>query len=107
MPRIHLPVFTERSAISSKTGSGASVMSAGVLGERPAGESGPAVDHHAAAAADSGAADEVEGERRVEPLADLVEREEKCHSGRFLELEGLGVRHAGRVARIMAQHVET
>ena len=29
MPRIHLPVFTDRSAISSNAGSGASVMSAG------------------------------------------------------------------------------
>ncbi len=29
MPRIHVPVFTERSAISSKTGSGASRISAG------------------------------------------------------------------------------
>ncbi len=57
---------TDRSPISSKNGSGASVISAAeVLGQRAARERRPAVDHHRAAAADAGAADEVELQRRV------------------------------------------
>jgi hypothetical protein len=80
MPRIHLPVSTDRSPISSKNGSGASVISAptflvSVRQARPG-----AVDHHAAAAADAGAADEVELQRRVELLADLVQRDEERHA---------------------------
>ena len=74
MPRIHLPVSTERSPISSNTGSGASVNSAPrfLVSVRQA-SAGPAVDHHRAAAADAGAADEVELQRRVLLLADLAQ----------------------------------
>ena len=93
--RIHLPVFTDRSAISSNTGSGASVISAprslvSVRQARP----GPAVDHHRAAAADARAADEVELQRRILLLADLVQRDEQRHAIGFLELVRLHARHA-------------
>ena len=77
-----------------------------VLRQRAAGEVRPAVDDHAAAAADAGAADEVERERRVELLADLVERDEQRHARRFLELEHVDVRHARRVLRVVPQDVE-
>src|SRR4029450_12535310 len=103
MWRIHLPVLTERSPISSNTGSGASVVSGGscvvrgrqggpgrpliiipqrarvprgaVRGGGGAGEPCPAVDHHPAAAADAGPADKVELQRRVLLLAGLVGRD--------------------------------
>ena len=107
MPRIHLPVLTDRSPISSKTGSGASVISAPrfLVSVRQA-SVGPAVDHHRAAAADAGAADEVELQRRVLLLADLVQRDEQRHAVGFLELVGLHVRHAAGLLRVVAQHAD-
>jgi hypothetical protein len=59
--RIHLPVFTDRSPISSKNGSGASENSASrfFVSVRQA-SARLAVDQHRAGAADAGAADEVE-----------------------------------------------
>src|SRR5262245_39576783 len=50
-----------------------------VLGQRPAGEGRTAVDDHAAAAADAGAADEVELERRLLLFTNLVERDKQRH----------------------------
>jgi hypothetical protein len=74
MPRIHLPVFTDRSPISSKRGAGERDVGADVARQRAAGERRAAVDHHRAASADARAAHEVELQRRIEPLADLGQR---------------------------------
>jgi hypothetical protein len=51
-----------------------------VFGEGAAGQPRAAVDEHPAAAADAGAADEVELQRGVEVLADLVEGDEEGHA---------------------------
>jgi hypothetical protein len=107
MPRIHLPVFTDRSPMSSKNGSGASVDSVPrfFVSVRQA-SAGLAVDDHRATAADAGAADEVELQRRVLLLADLAERDEQRHAVGFLELVALPVRHAAGLLRVVAQHVQ-
>ena len=77
-----------------------------VLGEGSTGKVGATVDHHPAAAADARAADKVELQRRVELLPDLVQRDEERHALRLLELEGLHVRHAGRVGRVVAHDAQ-
>src|ERR1700682_2644646 len=51
-------------------------LRAEILGERTAGETRPAIDQHAAAAADARATDKIKCERRIELLADLVQCDE-------------------------------
>ncbi len=77
-----------------------------VLGERAAGERRPSVDHHRAAAADAGAADEVELQRRVLLLADLVQRDEQRHPVGFLEVVGLHARRPRGFLRVVAQRAD-
>ena len=77
-----------------------------VLGERAAGKRRPAVDHHPAAAANAGAAHEVELQAGIEALADLVQRHEERHAVRLLDLVGLHVRHVAWRLRVVAQHVQ-
>src|SRR4030095_716883 len=76
------------------------------LGEGTAREAGSAVDHHPAAAADPGPAHEVELQRRVVPLADLVEGDEQRHAVRLFELVGLHAGAAAGLLRVVAQDVE-
>ena len=78
-------------------------VGADVPRQGPASESGPAVDHHRAAAADAGAADEVELQRRIELLANLLQRDEERHAFRLLELVRLKVRHARRIGRTRSE----
>ncbi len=81
-------------------------LGADVARQRAAGERRPAVDHHRAAAADAGAADEVELQRWIQLLADLGQRDEQRHALGLLELVGLHVRHARGILRVVAQDVQ-
>src|SRR4029453_8620945 len=66
----------------------------------------PAVDHHPAAHADAGAANEVELQRWILLLAELVEGDEQRHAVGLFELISLHTRRAGRILRVVAQDLE-
>jgi hypothetical protein len=54
----------------------------------------------------AGAADEVELQRRVLLLADLVEGDEQRHPVGFLELVGLHARRTRRLLGVVAEHID-
>ena len=76
-----------------------------VPGQGAAGQSGPAIDDHAATAADTGAAHEVELQGGILFLADFAEGDEQGHGVRFLDLESLQPRLAVRVTGIVRQYL--
>jgi hypothetical protein len=61
------------------------------LRQHAAGQRRAAVDQHRAAAADAGAADEVELQRSVQLVADLGQRDEQRHARRVVQFVGLPV----------------
>src|SRR5215475_5619798 len=77
-----------------------------VLGQRPAGEGRTAVDDHAAAAADTGATDEVKLERRLLLFANLVERHKQRHPFGFIQLIGHHARYALPLLRVEAKNAD-
>jgi hypothetical protein len=104
MPRIHLPVFTDRSAISSKPGSGNKPdLGRQLRGQRATGQTGSTIDHHRAGTADAGAADEIETQPGIERLADAGQRDEQRHARRFFQLILHDTRLAGGIARVVAE----
>ena len=105
--RIHLPVSTERSAISSNTGSGASVISAPrfCVNVRQASPGRPLITI-AQLPQMPGAADEVELQRGVLLFADFVERDEQGHPVRLFQLVRLHVRDAAGLLRVVAQDAD-
>jgi hypothetical protein len=94
MPRIHLPVLTDRSPISSNTGSGASVMTVvQLLGQhvRQASAGRPLTSmaqlpQMPARQTKSNCSD------AVQLVADLAQRDEQRHARRVVQLIGLPVR---------------
>src|SRR5215510_3897653 len=111
MPRIHLPVSTDRTPISSKTGSASRLRAdwGPVCRYRQVDarhEGRTAVDHHAAAAADAGAANEVELQGRILLLANLAQGDEQGHVFRFVDLVSLHARHALLILRVEAKNAD-
>ena len=77
-----------------------------VLRQGAAGKTRLAVDEHRARAADAGTANEVELERRILMIADVVERDEERHGIGLFELIRLHVRDAFRILRVVAQDAD-
>ena len=85
MPRIQLPVSTERSPISANTGSGASVnLGAEVLGQCLAREPGAAVISIAQLPQMPARQTKSNCSDAIELLADLAQGDEQRHPGRVL-----------------------
>ena len=77
-----------------------------VAGLGMAGQTGTAVDDHAAGAADTRPAAEIKLQARVLGLADHVQGDEERHAGMLFQVEGLHVRLGMGVQRIVAEYLK-
>ena len=77
-----------------------------IAGQRTAGEARLAVDQHRAGTADASAADEVELQRRILFITQIVQRDEEGHTVAFFELISLHVRNTVRILRVVTQDAD-